>query len=377
MSHAPARFIPERLREGREARGLSAQALADALGVTRQAVAQFEVGQASPSGQTFDKIVNTLKQPPAFFTTPRMHAREASGTIFWRSLKRMHRSDRDRIARRLDWLQDIVSYLEQFIEFPPVHLPAPQTPPEANDVGTIEETAALVRTMWGLGRGPIPDVVGLLEAHGIIVTREALAAPGMDAVSRWQCGRPVILLSSDKNVAARSRFDAAHELGHITLHSGVEIDSSNLTKIEAQADRFAGAFLLPAESFTREVMGTSIDHFVSLKRRWKVSIAAMVYRCKDLGIFTRSQIEYLWRQIAARNMRKIEPVDRELEPERPKFIAHAVKMMLDHGIQGKQDFKEKLLLHSEDLERLCGLEPGSLEPTVVPLKIKPRADHVA
>ena len=228
------------------------------------------------------KIYGVLNQPPAFFTTPREKGRESSGTIFWRSLLRMKKHERDRIARRLDWLQDVLSYLEEFMELPPVHLPAPQYLPGDND--TIEDAANLVRKQWGLGRGPIPDVVGLLEANGVVVVREPTYADGMDAVSRWQVGRPAVLLGADKDSAVRSRWDAAHELGHLVLHSGVDVDSRVLARLEAEANRFAGAFLLPADSFAREVTSSSIEAFKSLKKRWKVSIAAMIYRAKDLGI---------------------------------------------------------------------------------------------
>lgn len=372
MSRSLARIIPERLREGREARGFTVQSLAERLGVSRQAVAQYEVGQSQPSAETLANIIEILNQPPAFFTTARTRARENTGTIFWRSLKRMKKHERDRIARRLDWVQDIVSYLEDFIELPPVHLPAPDF--EVTDEDAIEQVADLVRKIWGLGRGPIPDMVGLLEANGIVVVREQVHSDDMDAISRWQCGRPVILLSANKGSAARSRFDAAHELGHMVLHSDVEVDSRNLAKVEAEANRFAGAFLLPADSFSQEVTSSSIDHFSSLKRRWKVAIAAMIFRCKDMGIFSNNQVQYLWRQRSARRWVKWEPLDDELEPEIPKFLTYAIRMLLENKIQSKQDIQDKLLLCSDDIESLCGLDEGILNPTVVPLRVRPRAD---
>jgi Zn-dependent peptidase ImmA (M78 family)/transcriptional regulator with XRE-family HTH domain len=371
MKGSLARIIPERLREAREARGFTTQALAERIGVSRQAIAQFEIGQSAPSADTMAKIYIALHQPPAFFTTPREKTRERAGTIFWRSLKRMKKHERDRIARRLDWLQDIVSYLEQFMELPPVHLPAPDE--QRSDADAIEETADLVRKQWYLGRGPIPDVVALLEANGIVVVREPVHCDDMDAVSCWQLGRPVVLLASDKGSAARSRWDAAHELGHIVLHSGMDVDSKNLARLENEANRFAGAFLLPADSFTREVTSSSIDTFKALKRRWKVSIAAMIFRSKDLGIFNSNQIQYLWRQRAARGWTRVEPFDQDMQLERPRFLAYIVNQMLDNGVQSKQDFQDKILLCSDDIEQLCGLEAGRLDPTVVRFPSRMRA----
>ena len=153
MNGSLARIIPERLREAREARGFTTQSLADRIGVSRQAVAQFEVGQSAPSAETMSKIYGVLNQPPAFFTTPREKGRESSGTIFWRSLLRMKKHERDdRIARRLDWLQDVISYLEEFMEFPPVHLPAPQWQPGDHDA--IEDAAESRSEAVGWGADP-------------------------------------------------------------------------------------------------------------------------------------------------------------------------------------------------------------------------------
>jgi hypothetical protein len=38
-----------------------------------------------------------------------------------------------------------------------------------------------------------------LEANGIVLIKEAVRCADMDAVSRWQSGRPYILLSEDKH----------------------------------------------------------------------------------------------------------------------------------------------------------------------------------
>jgi transcriptional regulator with XRE-family HTH domain len=80
--------IPERIREGREARGLQLEVFADMLQVTKQAVARYESGLAVPSGEMMRRIIGITGQPPSFFVTPRKRA--ASGiSPFWRGLRRM------------------------------------------------------------------------------------------------------------------------------------------------------------------------------------------------------------------------------------------------------------------------------------------------
>ena len=366
------RIIPERVREARESRGYSVQAFADALGVTRQAVAQFEVGQAAPSPDTLREIMRLVEQSLAFFTTPRNHSREKLGSVYWRSLKRLHQCDRLRISRRLEWCHEIIQYLEEFLEFPPVDLPVMSldTDSSQSEFDLIEQAADNLRDFWRLGRGPIPDLVALLESKGIVIIREKSDARDMDAVSQWQMGRPVIYLSADKEIAVRSRFDLAHELGHILLHAGTEIDNKTLAEIEKQANHFASAFLMPQESFSKEIVSTSVEYFTNLKQRWKVSIAAMIYRCKDLNILNENQVAYLWRQMNARKIRTFEPLDDKLVPEEPSVLKQGMDMLLNHQVQSKDNITDNLLFSSSDIETLCGLEPGKLDGTVFNLKIE-------
>src|ERR1700761_7788478 len=98
--------IGERIKEAREAKGFTREAFADLLGVSSQAVGQYEVGQHSPGPETMRAIINATAQPPAFFTGERLRSRGRTGRPNWRSLARMARPDRQRIERRLEWAAD-------------------------------------------------------------------------------------------------------------------------------------------------------------------------------------------------------------------------------------------------------------------------------
>jgi Zn-dependent peptidase ImmA (M78 family)/transcriptional regulator with XRE-family HTH domain len=362
------RIIPERIKEAREARGLTREALADALGITAQAVGQYEVGQHSPGAEIMAKIINLTAQPPAFFTADRSSIRERFGTPFWRSLARMNRSDRLRIARRLEWCADIVSYVERFIELPRVNLPLVEPLHDVSDFEPLEAAAEAVREVWGLGTLPIEYLAPTLESNGIILIKEAVRCPDMDAVSRWQAGKPYILLSEDKHSLPRENFDLAHELAHLLCHSHVEVTSDNLATIERQANYFAGALLLPRKSFPQEVLSTSINYFLELKARWRVSVQAMVYRCKDLGLLNKNQVAYLWRQLG--KMRTSEPLDDAFEPERPTLLSAALNMLIENGVQSRAQIVGALKLNHSDVEQLCGANPGFLDQKVIQFELR-------
>ena len=278
----------------------------------------------------------------------------------------MQLADRKKIARRLEWAADIVNYIEQFIHLPDVDVPVPHFDPLNDDLDEIEETAELVRKLWDLGIGPIRDLGAIIESRGVILVRDFVECNDMDAVSCWQGGRPFVLLSREVMGGPRDTWNLAHELGHILLHSGVQISSANLNRIEKQANRFAGALLLPQETFSQEVFGNSVESFKYLKERWGVSIAAMAYRCKDLGILSSTQHQYLMKQMNAQKIRKVEPLDDVFPVNIPKVLPEAIKMIVEHGVQTKRQIEETLCLRGLDIERLCGVRVGYLDAKVLP-----------
>lgn len=370
----PARVVPERIREAREAAGHTVESFAEALGVTRQAVGQYESGQTAPSAESMSKIIALTTQPPSFFTTERPRGSSTSGTPFWRGLKRMNKPDRARISRRLEWAWDIVSYVERYLDLPAVNLPSYDLDWETLDDQSLERLANTVRDRWGLGRGPIFHLSKILEANGVILVKEPVNCEDMDAVSRWQGGRPYILCSADRDELPRFNFDLAHELLHLLAHHGVEVTAENINKIERQANYFAGAFLMPREMFAREVVSTSVHYFFKLKERWRVSVAAMVYRCKELGILNASQVQYLYRQLTARGMRKREPLDTAFRTETPSVLITGVRMLIEHGVQTKAQILDAVRLNPRHIESLLGAESGFFGETVIPIRLKPKLD---
>ena len=368
MSIDQGRIVPEKIREAREATGLTDEQFAEAIGVSRGAVGHYETGLSVPRGDVFAKIIAATGQPPSFFVTPRKRLASRFRMPNWRSLKRMQRPDRLRVGRRLEWASDIVEYIERFIELPPVNVPAIEFDFETDSDEAIEEAAEATRKIWGLAQEPVTDLTAVLEFNGFVLVYEDVRSEDMDAVSRWQAGRPYILYSREVDSTSRLLFNLAHELGHIILHSSVEVTSKNLDKIERQANRFAGAFLLPRQRFASEVANTSIDYFMMMKQRWRVAIAAMVYRCKDLGILNATQVQYIWKQMNIRRIRRNEPLDNAFSLPLPTVLATGLRMLIEQGVQSKADIVDTLALNSFDVESLAGLEREELQTKVVPLR---------
>lgn len=204
----------------------------------------------------------------------------------------------------------------------------------------------------------------------------------MDGVSHVSVldGRPCVLIAEDKANAIRNRFDAAHELGHFVLHS--KIPAAQYAKkelydlLEGRAHRFASAFLMPPESFAQEVVWPTLDNLLSLKSRWKVSVASMIVRCRDLSLLTEPLELRLWKGRSARKWTRGEPGDDALAFEQPKLMMRGAHLLVDSGIFERTELAHQIGLPPETIEMLCNLRPGYLSvqsdagDNVAPLKLK-------
>ena len=366
------RLVPSKLRDARTARRLNQSELAEIVGVSRQAISAFEQGEKSPDPETMARIAQTLRQPIAFFAT-------ADLSLFGDSSVRFYRAFGPETKRRNlacdvlgKWLAQVTRYLDQFVNFPEVKLP-PVSPVASSgrySDDEIEGAAEACRHLWGLGLGPISNVLLLLESKGIAQARFELPGEQVQAFSFWNGSRPFIFLASDKSSSVRARFDAAHELGHLVLHRWVgpeEIeDPKRLKEIEREANRFAGAFLLPRKTFPNEVYTPRVDAFIETKRRWKVAIQAMVYRCKDLGIFDEDQVTNIYKQISFKKWRTKEPLDDVIPIEQPRILCQAASIILESGRKRAEDFCADLALDANVIESLCNLKSGTLQRSPSP-----------
>jgi len=143
----PSSF-PIRLKEAREARGLTLSQLALKVGRTRQAIAQFESGQANPAPDVYLSLTKALNVPASFFSAEPLYA--DLNPIFYRKLKSARDRDLTMVERRLSWLQHTIACMERFVEFPSVALPESISKSDPNDISVteIEEMATAVRQAW-------------------------------------------------------------------------------------------------------------------------------------------------------------------------------------------------------------------------------------
>ena len=359
-------FVGARLREAREVRDRTAVALSEEIEISPQTISSYERGKSSPSPPVLSAIAAQLHLPETFFLRP-PDDRER-GTIFFRSMASTTQRQRTRAERRYGWLRQIVEYVSDFVALPEPNFPTFDLPedPLLIDDDDIEAAAQQLRHHWNMLDGPIANMVRLVENQGGVVVRDRLGAESLDGLSELVPGerRPHIVIGTDKGTAVRWRFDCAHELGHVVLHSHVPPSllrrAEQFKRLEGQAHRFAGAFLLPFDSFADDLFAANLDAMRAIKPKWKVSIGTMVSRARDVGLLDSDTARSLWIGISRRKWRRAEPFDDSLEVEEPRVLRRALELILDNGAQTPDDIQDALSLPLDDIEVLCGLPAGYL-----------------
>lgn len=311
-------FDGSRLTLARHLKGLTKKHLAERIGKTPTAVAQYEKG-TRPSPATVAKLALALGQDVTFF----MPGPRIDGPVnpHFRSLRAATQTERNQATAFAKVQADRFALLEREFEFPEVDVP--EFPVDGSDVAvdpSPEEAAKHVRETWGLGDRPIRHTIRLCENHGILVVFNSEQPETIDAHSFHTEDRPIIVLSPSRGDYYRLRFDVAHELGHLVMHADAP---SGGRIVEQQAHRFAAELLAPAAQLRRDLPARADwTRLVQLKEHWGVSVAALLYQARYLGVMSDVTYRNAMIRMGAEGWRRAEPGLR-MAPERTSLFEAA------------------------------------------------------
>jgi len=352
IADVAALFDRARLRIARELRGYSQVDLAREVGsVTAASLSQFEQGHTRPSAVTLKRLAVALRVPIGFFAAPAHPNQPENINGFFRSLRSTAPRDRQRALAYVQLARALTMELEKFVILPELDLPSVTQPvTDATGRQEIEEVAEDCRKQWKVPRGPIDDMVRLLERHGVIAIRFRMWLDKVDAFCVAFHDRPIIALGADKGQRDRSRFDGAHELAHLIMHTAEQVGSKT---IETQAHQFAAAFLMPAADI-RDELPPHADwpRLLKLKAKWHVSIAALLMRAKTLEVMDERTCNQAFKTMSARGWRKREPGDIGA-PETPMLLSRAVDVATQTGITLKEIVR-RTGLPEDDIHTIIG-----------------------
>lgn len=392
------KFNGERLRNARIYNGISLTELAEKADIKKQSISLYENGKNIPDYKKVWILARILGFPyDYFFQEDKVKA--FTETTYFRSQATATKKDRAAQSIKLEYVAQMYETLWNYIEFPAYKNPqidfiGYDDPLECETQEAIDEmevAADKVRECWKIPNGPIKDLQYILEQNGILVTGFSTNEEKIDAFSQRtivDCAEVfLIAVALGSRPECRLRFDMAHELGHIVLHPWSE-DIESLSKEEfkareRQANMFASAFLLPRDSFSKDVSQypTDLKFYLFLKKKWKVSVQAMMYRARQLNIISANQYQYMMRQISKNGWRTKEPDDVPGVLNESIFQG-AIDLLFDNKILTPKsllsDFKRHgVALYPEMVEELLHLKEGTLkvEDKVIPLfRIKNKED---
>lgn len=371
--------------------------LANKTDISKQSLSNYANELNVPPYENVIKIASILEFPPDYFMV-RDLCTTSTDNIYFRSQVAATKTARKAQAVKMEYVAKMYDTLIDYVEWPELKLPEVEF--ERNDdllytdspemFKQIEELASQVRQQWELGTGPIDNFQYVLESHGIIVTSTKLVNSEIDAFSqRVRIGNGhnqsyvyIIALAIGEKPIERLRFDMAHELGHILMHpweeSNGDLDRDSFKAREKQANMFASSLLLPRKAFTRDIMAyaAEVDYYRHLKKKWRVSMQAMMYRARQLNIITGNQFSYMMRRVSKNGWRKKEPGDVP-----GKLNSTIFQAALDSLFEGEyldshelrvQFAKNGIILSDHDLTDLMGLKEGTIIPeSSETLKLEP------
>ncbi len=346
---AAAAFSGERLRLARFRAGLTLREVADRVDVSHTAISQYENDRNRPTPAVLARLAMATGVSAGFFAFGRrpISSGGLDGTHF-RSLRSTTRQGRAQAWGWSELVLDIADVLERYVRLPEPLVPLIAIGPDASEKD-LTGAANELRRAWDLPDGPVGNLVRHLEANGVLVARLEVANRGIDAFSHAQGTRPVVILGSDKGDAARSRFDAAHELGHLVCHPEADPGGEQ----EQQAHAFAAELLMPRTHLFR-ILPRRFDlgAYARLKQEWGVSIAALLFRARTLGVIGDAAYRRAVMIMNKQYGRTTEPYPLE-RPELPALLATACQMAQRAEISREQIASEACL-PLEDLDAIVG-----------------------
>ncbi len=323
--------IPERITQVRELRGLTKSALGEDLSLTPAAITHWENGSKRPEMHNLVRMAKLCGVPVTFFHRSLPAAIRIPLLTFRSNAAARLRRLNLQASRLAELVGEAVVWVCRQVALPESNLPNLEH--FADDRFDAEDAATACRKELGLGDKPIHRLAELLESKGVLVLPARIGGTGFDAFSCVVNARPFIFLGMHKNSPSRTRFDAAHELAHLVLHqhfSTVDLlQRSTLKMVESQANAFAGAFLMPKETFMQDLGEVSLPALARLKPKWGTSISAMVRRAYDIGRIDEDRYQILNAEISSKGWKgkRPEPYEDQIPPTVGCLAAKCLKLV--------------------------------------------------
>jgi Zn-dependent peptidase ImmA (M78 family) len=334
------------LRLARQRKGFQQVDAARGLGVDQSLLSRMENGVSEIRDEILTKAAGFYSVPRTFFfQTDPIYGAPVSVHPMWRRKADVTAREMDAVVAEMNLR---VMHLKRFLEAADIAKSAELPRLDIEDYGDPEQIATIVRSHWGVPRGPIRDLTVLVERAGVLVVHSNMAGASVSGVTFSVPGLPPLIVLNNEQPADRMRFTLAHELGHLVMHRFPS------PQMENEANAFASALLMPSPDIAPLLSARRIDLplLASLKPEWKVSMQSIIMKAKSLNLLTRNQEEYLWKQMSARKWRLREPPELDFAPEAPTVVRSLVSIFRVQLGYSQEELTKLLNLYEEEISAL-------------------------
>lgn len=339
--HRSSVFNPDMLVLARQSRGYSQTELAQLLSITSGWLSKVESGIKDITPDMLEKIARILDYPVTFFYKNARVYGPGISDLFHRSRSKVPVKARDKNEANSNIYRINLEILLQGVDIGDIEIPRYDL---HEFDGNVQDVARAVRAKWQLPRGPIRNLVKAIEeARGVIMPVH-FESKLVDATSRWTPNMPPIFFIGMDYPFDRIRFSLCHELGHIVMHQ----DSPNPFQ-EKEADKFAAEFLMPEDDIKMYLTDLNLPKLATLKPYWRVSMAALLNRAKDLGIITERHAKTLWIEMGKAGYRMREPVELDIPKETPKLLEEIIGTYCNQMGYSVSDLANLFDLHEHEV----------------------------
>jgi Zn-dependent peptidase ImmA (M78 family)/DNA-binding XRE family transcriptional regulator len=344
------------LRLARQRRGFQQIEAAKLLGIEQPLLSRLENGLSEIREEVLLRAVQVYDLPRSFFhQTDAVYGAPVSVHPMWRKKADVSAREADAVVAELNVR---VMHLRRLLEGVEIANTSDLPRLDIEDYGSAAKVAAVLRAHWGVPRGPIKDLTGLVEKAGILVVHSQMAGTSISGVSFSVPGMPRLIVLNSEQPADRMRFTLAHELGHAVMHRFPG------PSMEEEANRFASALLVPPSDLKPYLVGRRPDLalLAALKPEWKVSMGSLLMAITEAAPLTTNQSQYLWKQMSARGYRLREPPELDFEHERPTVLESLIRVHREGLGYSVADLALFLHVHERELPELYPL-PRPDQPT--------------
>jgi Zn-dependent peptidase ImmA (M78 family)/DNA-binding XRE family transcriptional regulator len=312
---------PKMITLGREYRGYNQAELSEGIGVTQGFLSKIEKGILAVNEDVLYKLSSFLKLDKGFFIRqgdtfpPNLYYRKKSKT----AQKVLTKAEAEMNIHRLN-IQELLKSIDISSESIPVM--------DVEEHGSPKEIAIKLRAAWGIPSGPIVNLFQEIERRGTIIVICDFGSLDIDGRSMFTDNKQPIIFINKNIPSDRQRFTVCHELGHLIMHINVSVPDER--DIEKESNIFASEFLIPENDLRKQIFkAVTLSDLADLKRFWRVSMQAIMYKASASKIITANNYKSLMQQISKYGMRIKEPLELEPPKEKAQILLYMINLHLN------------------------------------------------